>query len=153
MEEALFLTRFGTVVHVIHRRDELRASRIMQERARRHEKIRFVLHSEVAEVIGDGEAVTGVKLRDLRTGAFSGLEIGALFVAIGHEPNTGLFRGVLDMNASGYLVVKEGSSRTNVAGVFACGDAMDPHYRQAVTAAGTGCMAALDAERWLAANE
>ena len=153
MEEALFLTRFGTVVHVIHRRDELRASRIMAERARRHEKIRFVLHSEVAEVLGDEQAVTGVRLRDLRSGALSLLEVGAVFVAIGHEPNTGLFRGVLDMNASGYLVVQPGSSRTNVAGVFACGDAMDPHYRQAVTAAGTGCMAALDAERWLAANE
>jgi thioredoxin reductase (NADPH) len=153
MEEALFLTRFGTVVHVIHRRDELRASRIMQERARRHEKIRLILHSEVAEVLGDEQALTGVMLRDLRTGALSRLELGALFVAIGHEPNTRLFRGVLDMNAAGYLVVEAHSSRTNIAGVFACGDAMDPHYRQAVTAAGTGCMAALDAERWLAANE
>jgi thioredoxin reductase (NADPH) len=153
MEEALFLTRFGSVVHVIHRRGELRASKIMADRARRHEKIRFVLHSEVAEVLGDEQGVTGVRLRDLRTGALSPLEVGALFVAIGHEPNTALFRGVLDMNASGYLVVQPGSTRTNVAGVFACGDAMDPHYRQAVTAAGTGCMAALDAERWLAANE
>ena len=153
MEEALFLTRFGTAVHVIHRRRELRASRIMAERARRHEKIRFVLHSEVAEVLGDEQAVTGVRVRDVRTGALSELEVGALFVAIGHEPNTSLFRGVLDMNATGYLEVKDHTTRTNVAGVFACGDAMDPHYRQAVTAAGTGCMAALDAERWLAANE
>ena len=153
LEEALFLTRFATVVHVIHRRGELRASRIMQDRARRHEKIRFIFHSEVAEVLGDEQAATGVRLRDLRTGALSELELGALFVAIGHVPNTGLFRGVLDMNPAGYLVVEAGSSRTNIAGVFACGDAMDPHYRQAVTAAGTGCMAALDAERWLAANE
>jgi thioredoxin reductase (NADPH) len=94
-----------------------------------------------------------VRLRDLRTDALSTLEVGALFVAIGHEPNTTLFRGVLDMNPSGYLEVQPHSTRTNVAGVFACGDAMDPHYRQAVTAAGSGCMAALDAERWLAANE
>jgi thioredoxin reductase (NADPH) len=153
MEEALFLTRFATSVHVIHRRGELRASRIMAERAKRHEKIRFVLHSEVAEVLGDEQTVTGVRLRELRTGALSELPVGALFVAIGHEPNTRLFRGVLDMNASGYLEVQAHTTRTNVAGVFACGDAMDPHYRQAVTAAGTGCMAALDAERWLAANE
>jgi len=153
MEEALFLTRFATSVHVIHRRGELRASRIMAERAKRHEKIRFVLYSEVAEVLGDEQAVTGVRLRDLRSGALSELPVGALFVAIGHEPNTSLFRGVLDMNASGYLEVQAHTTRTNVAGVFACGDAMDPHYRQAVTAAGTGCMAALDAERWLAANE
>ncbi len=153
LEEALFLTRFATVVHLIHRRGELRASRIMQERARRHEKIRFIWHSEVAEVLGDEQAVTGVRLRDVRTGALSELEIGAVFVAIGHMPNTALFRGVLDMNPAGYLMVEAGTSRTNVAGVFACGDAMDPHYRQAVTAAGTGCMAALDAERWLAANE
>ncbi len=153
LEEALFLTRFATVVHVIHRRGELRASRIMQERARRHEKIRFILHSEVAEVLGDDRAATGVRLRDLRSGESSELAVGALFVAIGHEPNTGLFRETLDMNAAGYLIVQPGSSRTNVEGVFACGDAMDPHYRQAVTAAGTGCMAALDAERWLAANE
>jgi len=153
MEEALFLTRFGSVVHVIHRRGELRASRIMAERARRNEKIRFIWHSEVSEVLGDEQAVTGVRLRDLRTQALSTLEVGALFVAIGHMPNTDLFRGVLDMNPSGYLLVQPGTSRTNIAGVFACGDAMDPHYRQAVTAAGTGCMAALDAERWLAANE
>jgi thioredoxin reductase (NADPH) len=153
MEEALFLTRFATVVHVIHRREELRASRIMAERAKRHEKIRFVLNSEVAEVLGDEQAATGVRLRDLRSGALSQLDVGALFVAIGHEPNTSLFRGVLAMNATGYLEVQAHSTRTNVPGVFACGDAMDPHYRQAVTAAGSGCMAALDAERWLAANE
>jgi thioredoxin reductase (NADPH) len=153
MEEALFLTRFATVVHVIHRRGELRASRIMQDRARRNPKIQFILHSEVVEVLGDEQGVTAVRRRDVRTGEESALEVGALFVAIGHKPNTDLFRGVLDMNESGYLLVKPGTTWTNVPGVFACGDAMDPHYRQAVTAAGTGCMAALDAERWLAANE
>ena len=153
MEEALFLTRFATVVHLIHRRGELRASRIMQERARRNPKIQFVFHSEVVEVLGDEQGVTAVRRRDVRTGEEAELEVGALFVAIGHKPNTDLFRGVLDMNESGYLLVKPGTTRTNVEGVFACGDAMDPHYRQAVTAAGTGCMAALDAERWLAANE
>jgi thioredoxin reductase (NADPH) len=153
MEEALFLTRFATEVIVIHRRDSLRASKIMAERAQRHDKIRFQWHSEVAEVLGDEKALTAVQLRDVRTGALSKLDVGALFVAIGHKPNTDLFRGVLDLNPQGYLVTEPGSTRTNVPGVFACGDAMDPVYRQAVTAAGTGCMAALDAERWLAANE
>jgi len=107
----------------------------------------------VVEVLGDDKAATGVRVRDVRTGAVSTLEIGALFVAIGHKPNTDLFRGVLDLNPQGYLLTQPGSTRTKVAGVFACGDAMDPVYRQAVTAAGTGCMAALDAERWLAAHE
>jgi thioredoxin reductase (NADPH) len=153
MEEALFLTRFASQVQVIHRRGDLRASKIMAERARHHEKIRFVWHSEVAEVLGDDKALTGVRVRDVRTGALTQLDVGALFVAIGHKPNTDLFRGVLDLNPQGYLVIQPGTTRTNVPGVFACGDAMDPVYRQAVTAAGTGCMAALDAERWLAANE
>jgi thioredoxin reductase (NADPH) len=153
MEEALFLTRFASQVQVIHRRGDLRASKIMAERARHHEKIRFVWHSEVAEVLGDGKALTGVRVRDVRTGVEMQLDLGALFVAIGHKPNTDLFRGVLDLNPQGYLLTSPGSTRTNVPGVFACGDAMDPIYRQAVTAAGTGCMAALDAERWLAANE
>jgi thioredoxin reductase (NADPH) len=152
MEEALFLTRFANVVHVIHRRGELRASRIMQERARRNEKIRFVWHSEVDEVLG-ADAVTGVRVRDVRTGAKQEIPVEAVFVAIGHKPNTELFRGKLRANDKGYLLVEPGSTRTNVEGVFACGDAMDPTYRQAVTAAGTGCMAALDAERWLASRE
>ncbi len=104
-------------------------------------------------MLGDEKGVTGVRVRDLRSGALSTLEAGALFVAIGHKPNTDLFRGVLDMNAQGYLVTQPGSTRTRIEGVFACGDAMDPVYRQAVTAAGTGCMAALDAERWLAHHE
>jgi thioredoxin reductase (NADPH) len=153
MEEALFLTRFATRVQVIHRRGDLRASKIMAERARHHEKIEFVWHSEVAEVLGDAKALTGVRVRDVRTGVETQLDVGALFVAIGHQPNTDLFRGVLDLNPQGYLLTQPGTTRTNVPGVFACGDAMDPVYRQAVTAAGTGCMAALDAERWLAANE
>jgi thioredoxin reductase (NADPH) len=153
MEEALFLTRFASQVQVIHRRGDLRASKIMAERAKHHEKIRFVWHSEVAEVLGDDKALTGVRVRDVRSGAETLLDVGALFVAIGHKPNTDLFRGVLDLNPQGYLVTQPGTTRTNVPGVFACGDAMDPVYRQAVTAAGTGCMAALDAERWLAAHE
>ncbi|HTO68518.1 MAG TPA: thioredoxin-disulfide reductase [Myxococcota bacterium] len=153
MEEALFLTRFASQVTVIHRRGDLRASKIMAERARAHEKIRFLWHSEVVEVLGDEKALTGARVRDVRSGETSALQLGALFVAIGHKPNTDLFRGVLDLNPQGYLVTQPGSTRTNVAGVFACGDAMDPIYRQAVTAAGTGCMAALDAERWLAAHE
>jgi thioredoxin reductase (NADPH) len=152
MEEALFLTRFASNVHVVHRREELRASRIMAERAEKNEKIHFVWNSVVEEVLGD-EAVTGVALRDLVTDARSRLDAGAVFVAIGHTPNTELFKGVLETNEQGYVRVENGSTRTNVEGVFACGDVMDPSYRQAVTAAGTGCMAALDAERWLAEHE
>ena len=152
MEEALFLTRFASKVHVVHRRDELRASKIMSERALRHEKIEFVWDSVVEEVLGD-EAVTGARLRNVKTGAVSELPLGALFIAIGHTPNSELFRPWLEAEDTGYLKVEEGSSRTNVEGVFACGDVMDPTYRQAVTAAGTGCMAALDAERWLAEHE
>jgi thioredoxin reductase (NADPH) len=152
MEEALFLTRFATEVVVIHRRDRLRASRIMQERALRHEKIRFIWNSEVAEVLGES-AVDAVRIRDVVNGQVQDLPVGALFVAIGHEPNSRLFRGQLDMNETGYIRVAPGSTATNVPGVFACGDVTDPHYRQAVTAAGTGCMAALDAERWLASLE
>lgn len=152
MEEALFLTRFGSKVHVIHRRDELRASRIMAERAQRHEKIEFVWDSVVEEVLGD-DAVRGVRLRNLKTDARSELAVGALFIAIGHTPNSELFRPWLKSDDTGYLLVESGSTRTNVEGVFACGDVMDPSYRQAVTAAGTGCMAALDAERWLAEHE
>jgi thioredoxin reductase (NADPH) len=151
MEEALFLTRYATKVTVIHRRDELRASKIMAERARKHEKIEFAWNSEVAEVLGD-EFVTGVRLRDVRTGATRELPVEAVFVAIGHEPNTKVLEGQLETDAVGYIRVKPGSTLTSVEGVFACGDATDPTYRQAVTAAGTGCMAAIDAERWLAAQ-
>jgi thioredoxin reductase (NADPH) len=149
MEEALFLTRFGTKVTVIHRRDELRASKIMQERARANEKIEFAWNSVVEEVLGD-EFVTGVRLRDVHSGDTREVPVEALFVAIGHQPNTELLRGQIELDDVGYIRVKPGTPFTSVEGVFACGDAMDPVYRQAVTAAGTGCMAAIAAERWLA---
>ncbi len=149
MEEALFLARFATQVTVVHRRGELRASKIMQERALASEKIEFAWHSEVDEVLGD-EFVTGIRLRDTRDGSKRELAVDALFIAIGHQPNTQLFEGQLDMDDARYLKVEAGTTRTGVEGVFACGDVADPIYRQAVTAAGTGCMAAIDAERWLA---
>ncbi len=149
MEEALFLTRFATKVTLVHRRGELRASKIMQERARSNEKIDFAWHSEVDEVLGD-EYVTGVRLKDTRNGSTREIDLEALFVAIGHQPNTALFKGQLEMDDAKYLEVRPGSTNTSVEGVFACGDVADPTYRQAVTAAGTGCMAAIDAERWLA---
>jgi thioredoxin reductase (NADPH) len=149
MEEALFLTRFATRVSVIHRRDALRASKIMQDRALANEKIEFVWNSVVEEVLGD-EFVTGVRVRDRVSSEVRELPVEALFIAIGHQPNTALFRGQIDLDDVGYIVNTPGSSRTSAEGVFACGDAMDPTYRQAVTAAGTGCMAAIDAERWLA---
>jgi thioredoxin reductase (NADPH) len=149
MEEALFLTRFTEQVFVVHRRGELRASKIMQARAQKNERIRFVWHSVVEEVLG-GECVSGLLLRDLRTGERSTLEVEALFVAIGHEPNSALLKPWVHTDAGGYVVVESGTTRTNVEGVFACGDLVDHRYRQAITAAGTGCMAAIDAERWLA---
>lgn len=149
MEEALFLTRFATSVTVVHRRGELRASKVMQERALGHEKIEFAWHSEVDEILGD-EYVTGMRLRDVRDGSTREIDLEAVFVAIGHQPTTALFKGQLEMDDASYLKVEAGTTRTSIEGVFACGDVADPHYRQAVTAAGTGCMAAIDAERWLA---
>ncbi|MDP6976974.1 MAG: thioredoxin-disulfide reductase [Myxococcota bacterium] len=149
IEEALFLTRFASKVTVIHRRDELRASKIMGERARAHELIDFAWNSQVKEVLGD-EFVTGVRLVDSQTGEQRDLDIDALFVAIGHQPNTGLFTGKLDLDDAGYIRVEAGTTRTSVEGIFACGDVSDPVYRQAITAAGTGCMAAIESERWLA---
>jgi len=149
LEEALFLTRFASKVTLIHRRHELRASKIMQERARSNPKIEFAWNSAVEEVLGD-EFVTGVRLRDVKTEEKRVLPVEALFVAIGHQPNTDLVKGQIALDPVGYIQVERGSTRTSVEGVFACGDAMDPVYRQAVTAAGTGCMAAIDAERWLA---
>ncbi|MDQ6784898.1 MAG: thioredoxin-disulfide reductase [Actinomycetota bacterium] len=148
LEEATFLTKFGETVTVVHRRKELRASKIMQERAFKNPKIDFLWDSEVIDVLGDTR-VEGVAVRDIKTGEESVLDVTGLFVAIGHEPNTGVFKGHVDMEDSGYLKTVPGSSLTNVDGVFACGDVQDHVYRQAVTAAGSGCMAALDAERWL----
>ncbi|MDQ3573822.1 MAG: thioredoxin-disulfide reductase [Actinomycetota bacterium] len=148
LEEAVFLTKFAEKVTVIHRRKELRASKIMQDRAFKNDKIAFVWDSVVTDVLGEG-AVSGVRMRNLVTGQDSELSIAGLFVAIGHVPNTDVFKGHLDMKPSGYLVTEPGSTRTNVEGVYACGDVQDHVYRQAVTAAGSGCMAAIDAERWL----
>ena len=149
MEEALFLTRFAKTVTVIHRRDELRASKIMQERAFANPKIKFRWNSEVAEILGDTK-ITGLRLRDTVTGEQSELAVGGVFVAIGHDPRTELFTGQLAADSEGYLLVEQPSTRTVIPGVFACGDVVDHTYRQAVTAAGTGCAAALDAERYLA---
>jgi thioredoxin reductase (NADPH) len=149
MEEAVFLTRFASSVTVVHRRDTLRASKIMQDKAHANPKITFELDSEVVEVDDvDKGAVTSVKLRNRKTGAEKDLEIEGLFVAIGHTPNTQLFVGQLEMDDKGYLVTGDGA-QTDVPGVFACGDVQDSIYRQAITAAGSGCMAALDAERFL----
>ena len=153
MEEATYLTRFASKVTVIHRRGELRASKIMQERALENPKIEFVWNSEVVEVIGSREGgVRALRLRDTRDGEERELPAQGLFIAIGHEPNTKILRGQLPMNAVGYLEVAEPTTRTAVPGVFAAGDVSDPSYRQAVTAAGSGCKAALDAERWLEAQ-
>jgi thioredoxin reductase (NADPH) len=151
IEEALFLTKFATSVTVIHRRKELRASKIMQDRAFRNPKIHFRWDSVVTEILGHG-SVSGVRLRDVSTGEESTLDIGGLFVAIGHAPNTDLFRGQLAMDKNGYITTHDGT-KTSVEGVFACGDVQDSVYRQAVTAAGSGCMAAIDAERWLEATK
>jgi thioredoxin reductase (NADPH) len=148
MEEALFLTRFAKTVTVIHRRDELRASKIMQERAFANPKIKFQWNSEVSEILGDTK-ITGLRLRDTVTGAESELPVCGVFVAIGHDPRSELFTGQLATDSEGYLIVEQPSTRTAIPGVFACGDVVDHTYRQAVTAAGTGCAAALDAERYL----
>ena len=152
MEEASFLTKFASRVTIIHRRDELRASKIMQDRAFANPKIEFLWNSEVTEIKGDSK-LEGVVVTDTETGATSDLAVTGLFVAIGHKPNTDLFVDQLDMKDSGYLITKSPSSYTSVDGVFACGDVQDDVYRQAITAAGSGCTAAIDAERWLEANE
>jgi thioredoxin reductase (NADPH) len=148
MEEAIFLTKFARSVTVIHRRDELRASKIMQDRAFANDKIKFLWDSEVTAIQGD-DRVTGVTVRNTRTGAESALEITGLFIAIGHDPRSELFTGQLETDADGYLLVDAPTTRTKVPGVFACGDVVDHIYRQAITAAGSGCSAAIDAERWL----
>jgi thioredoxin reductase (NADPH) len=151
MEEASFLTKFASKVTVVHRRQELRASKIMEERARANPRIEWMLDSVVEGYLGRAEErFGGARVRNLRTGHAQDVEAGGLFMAIGHEPNTALFRGQLDVDGSGYLLTCDGTTATNVAGVFAAGDVADHRYRQAVTAAGSGCMAAIDAERFLA---
>jgi thioredoxin reductase (NADPH) len=152
LEEATFLTRFARSVTVVHRRDTLRASKIMQDRAFANPKVRFAWDSEVVEVVGE-DRVTSLKLRNVKTGAESTLDVSGIFVAIGHDPRSELFTGILATDAEGYLMVDQPSTRTAIEGVFAAGDVVDHTYRQAVTAAGTGCAAALDAERWLADQE
>ncbi|HEX9829967.1 MAG TPA: thioredoxin-disulfide reductase [Bacteroidota bacterium] len=154
MEEATFLTKFASKVTIVHRRNELRASKIMQERARKNPKIEFIWDSAVEEVLGKNEggkkSVTGVRLKNLKTGQVNELACDGFFLAIGHQPNTKIFDGKLEMDSVGYVLTKQKSTATNVPGVFAAGDVADSVYRQAVSAAGTGCMAAIDAERFLA---
>ncbi len=147
MEEALFLTRYVNHVTIVHRRDTLRASKIMQDRVQKHPKINLLLETEVADILGD-HAVTAVQLRNVQTGDETKLEVQGVFVAIGHQPNTDLFKGIIDMNEVGYIVPAE-HTMTNIPGVFAAGDVTDHRYRQAITAAGDGCRAAIDLERWL----
>jgi len=151
MEEASFLTRFATKVTIVHRRDAFRASKIMVQRAMDNPKIEIVYDSVIDEVLGDGNAVTGARLRNLKTGDESDFRTDGVFIAIGHDPNTELFKGQLETNENGYIVVDHPRMSTSVDGVFACGDVVDHIYRQAVTAAGMGCSAAIDAERWLEA--
>ncbi len=148
LEEAIFLTKFATSVTVIHRRDELRGSKIMQARAFANEKIKFQWNSEPIDIIGDTH-VEGVDLRDTVTGETSRLNVDGVFVAIGHTPNTDLFKGQIDLDANGYIITASNSTATSMPGVFAGGDVQDHVYRQAITAAGTGCMAAIESERWL----
>jgi thioredoxin reductase (NADPH) len=149
MEEAQFLTKFASKVYIIHRSEHFKASKIMLERAQKNQKISFIMNSEVSEVMGDEKSMTGLKVKNRITGEINEMNLQGLFIAIGHQPNTKLFKDQLDMNEVGYLVTKPGTTYTNVPGVFASGDVQDPIYRQAITAAGSGCMASLDSERWL----
>ena len=148
MEESTFLTKFASDVALIHRRDEFRASKIMQDRALANDKIRVLYSSVVEDVLGD-DAVTGIRVRNLKGGASSEIDLDGVFVAIGHNPNTGIFRGQMDLDDKGYVVTRPGSTQTSVTGVFACGDVQDPVFKQAITAAGSGCMAALEAEKYI----
>lgn len=158
MEEATYLTNFASEVTIVHRRDEFRASKIMLERAEKNPKIKIMTNRVIKEVLGKTDeqgrkTVTGAVLENTRNGETQNIEAAGIFIAIGHKPNTQIFEGKLDMDETGYLIVKPGSTRTNIEGVFAAGDVADKHYRQAVTAAGTGCMAAIDAQRWLEEKE
>ena len=154
MEEANFLTRFCSLVTVVHRRDTLRASKIMQDRAFKNPKIKFIWDSAVEEIVGTKETgVTSVRLKNLKTNETTDFPTQGVFVAIGHKPNTDVFDGKLELHPNGYIKVQPGTVSTNIEGVFACGDVIDHHYRQAITAAGTGCMAAMDAEKYLEAQE
>jgi len=151
MEEGTFLTKFASEVNLLHRRDKLRASKIMQDRAFANPRMKFHWDTEVSEVMGTKETgVTGLRLRDTKTGTTSVMEVAGLFVAIGHHPNTEILRGQIELDELGYVKTQPGSTRTTVDGVFACGDVQDPVFRQAITAAGSGCMAAMEAEKWLA---
>ncbi len=153
VEEATFLTRFCTKVTIVHRRDQLRASKIMQDRAHKNPKIAFEWDSVIEEILGEPKTgVSGARLKNVKTGAITEHKVDGVFMAIGHQPNTAIFKGQLDQDELGYLKVRPGSTYTNIDGVFAAGDVADRVYRQAVTAAGTGCMAAIDAERWLEAK-
>lgn len=149
MEEALYLTKFASHITIVHRREEFRASKIMSLRAMKHPKISTLLNEVVDEIIGDGQKVTGIRLRNIRTGELALHHCDGIFMAIGHAPNTELFRGQLELDDYGYIITKKSSTETSVKGVFACGDVQDYTYRQAVTAVGTGCMAAVDVERFL----
>lgn len=153
MEEANFLTRFASKVYLIHRRDSFRASKIMVDRAMKNPKIQVIWNTEVSEVLGNDKFVTALKLKNTVNGEEQTKEVQGLFLAIGHKPNTDVFKNILNMDDVGYLKTRAGSTYTNIDGVFAAGDVQDPVYRQAITAAGTGCMAAIDAERWLEAQE
>ncbi len=152
MEEATFLTRFASKVYLIHRRDSFRASKIMVERVLKNPKIQVLWNTEVIEVLGDTKGMNGVMLKNTEKGETQKMDLQGLFIAIGHKPNTDLFKGILDSDEVGYLKTKPGTTQTKIPGVFASGDVQDSYYRQAITAAGTGCMAAIEAERWLEAN-
>ncbi|MCA1024245.1 thioredoxin-disulfide reductase [Halobacillus litoralis] len=149
MEEATFLTKFASEVQVIHRRNELRASKIMQSRAQENDKVTWALNKTPVEMVSDGMKISGIKVKDNETGEEEVINTDGIFVAIGHNPNTDFLKGKLDMDEKGYLLVEPGTTNTNIPGVFACGDVQDQKYRQAITAAGTGCMAAMDSERFL----
>jgi thioredoxin reductase (NADPH) len=153
VEEAIFLTNFASKVTVVHRRDSFRAEKIMQERLFKNPKVHVLWDSVLEEVTGDGKAVNGVVVHNLKTGAKAPMKVDGVFIAIGHTPSTSLFKGLVDMDAEGYIITKPDSTATNIPGVFAAGDVKDKVYRQAVTAAGMGCMAALEADRWLAHHE